>query len=95
MDRVRKTATRMTALHVNDSKANKVSRGTTTKLVTSRRVCCACSGRLVKRHCRFGNLTAEAVWLKSEAPGCDKTIITIPVEFLQFARIINYCDGDK
>ena len=95
MDRVRKTATRMTALHVNDNKANKVSRGRTTKFVTSRKVCCACSGRLVRRHRWFGNLTAEAVWLKREAPGCNKTIITIPVEFLQFARIINYCDGDK
>ena len=95
MDRVRNTATRMTALHVIDNKANKVSRGRTTKFVTSRKVCCACSGRLVRRHRWFGNLTAEAVWLKREAPGCNKTIITIPVEFLQFARIINYCDGHK
>ena len=81
MVRMRKTATRMTALHVTDNKANKVSRGRTTKLVMSRKVCCACSGRLVKRHRRFGNLTAEAVWLKSKAPGCNKTIITVPVKF--------------
>ena len=92
MDRVRNTATRMTALHVIDNKANKVSRGRTTKFVTSRKVCCACSGRLVTRHRWFRNLT---VWLKREAPGCNKKIITIPVESLQSARIINYCDGDK
>ena len=36
----------------------------------------------MKRHCWFGNLAAEAVWLKSEAPGCNKTIITVPVKFL-------------
>ena len=82
MDRMRKTATRMTELHVIDNKANKVSRGRTTKFVTSRKVCCACSGRLVKRHFRFGNLTAEAVWLKIEAPCCNKKITTIPVKFL-------------
>ena len=81
MDRVRKTATRITVLHVTDKKASKLSRGRTTKLVTSRKVCCACSGRLVTRHCWLGNLTAEAVWLKSEAPGCNKTIITVPVKF--------------
>ena len=77
MDRMHKTATRMTALHVNDNKANKVSRGRTMKFVTSRKVCCACSGRPLTRHCWLGNLTAEAVWLKSEAPGCNKTKITI------------------
>ena len=82
MDRVRKTATRMTALHVNDNKANKVSRGRTTKFVTSRKMCCACSVRPLTRHCWFGNLAAEEVWLKSEAPGCNKTIINAPVIFL-------------
>ena len=81
MDRVRKTATTITMLHVNDNKANKVSRGRTTNFVTSRNMFCACSGRLATRHRWFGNLTAEAVWLKSEAPGCNKTIITIPVKF--------------
>ena len=82
MDRMRKTATRMTALHVIDNKANKVSRGRTTKFVTSRKVYCACSERPLTRHCWFGNLTAEAVWLKSEAPVCNKTIKTVPVRFL-------------
>ena len=82
MDRVRKAATRITVLHVTDKKASKVSRGRRTKLVTSRKVCCACSGRLVRRHCWFGSLTVEAVWLKSEAPGCNKTIITVLVRFL-------------
>ena len=82
MDRMRKTATRMTALHVIDNKANKVSRGRTTKFVTSRKVCCVCSGRPLTRHCWFGNVSAEAVWLKSEAPVCNKTIKTIPVKFL-------------
>ena len=76
MDRVRKTATTITMLHVNDNKANKVSRGRTTKFVTSRKVFWACSGRLVTRHRWFGNLTAEEVWLKSDAPGCNKIIIT-------------------
>ena len=82
MDRMRKTATRMTALHVIDNKANKVSRGRTTKFVTSRKVCCVCSGRPLTRHCWFGNVSAEAVWLKSEAPVCNKTIKTVPVRFL-------------
>ena len=82
MDRMHKTATRMTALHVIDNKANKVSRGRTTKFVTSRKVCCVCSGRPLTRHCWFGNVSAEAVWLKSEAPVCNKTITTIPVKFL-------------
>ena len=82
IDRVRKTATRMTALHVIDNKANKVSRGRTTKLVTSRKVCCACSVRPLTRHCWFGNLTAEEVWLKSDASGCNKRTITVPVKFL-------------
>ena len=77
MDRVRKTATRIIMLHVNENKANKVSRGRTTKFVTSRKVCCACSESLLTRHCWFGNLTAEEVWLKSEAPTCNKTIKTI------------------
>ena len=71
MDRVRKTATRITALDVTDNKANKVSRGRTTKLVTSFKVCCACSGRLVKRHCWFGNSTEDAVWLK-DSLACNK-----------------------
>ena len=63
MDRVSKIATRITVLHVTDNKANKVSRGRTTKLVTSFKVCRACSEMLLRRHCWLGNLTAEAVWL--------------------------------
>ena len=76
MDCVRKIATTITMLLVNDNKANKVSRGRTTKFVTSRKVFWACSGRLVTRHRWFGNLTAEEVWLESDAPGCNKIIIT-------------------
>ena len=71
MDRMRKIATRVKALHVTDNKANKVSRGRTTKLVTSFKVRCACSGRLVKRHCWFGKSTEDVVsWKDSVA--CNK-----------------------
>ena len=68
MDGVRKIATRITVLHVTDNKANKVSRGRTTKLVTS---CKVCSGRLVKRHCWFGKSTDDAVWFK-DSFACNK-----------------------
>ena len=68
MDGVRKIATRMTVLHVTDNKANKVSRGRTTKLVKS---CKECSGRLVKRHCWFGKSTDDAVWFK-DSFACNK-----------------------
>ena len=71
MDRLRKIAKRITVLQVTDNKANKVSRGRTTKLVMSLKVCWACSGRLVKRHCWFGNSSGDAVWLK-DSVACNK-----------------------
>ena len=64
MDRTRKIATRITVLHVTDNKANKVSRGRTTEFVTSRKVRCACSGRLVKRHSWVSNSTEGTDWFK-------------------------------
>ena len=76
MDRLRRTARKIRELHVTDSKANKVSRGRTTKFVTSRKVCCACSGMLAIRHRWFCILPEDAVWLKGDAPSCNKTMKT-------------------
>ena len=64
MDRTRKIATRITVLHVTDNKANKVSRGRTTEFVTSRKVRCACSGRLVKGHSWVSNSSEGTDWFK-------------------------------
>ena len=76
MDRRRRTARKTRELHVTDNKANKVSRGRTTKFVTSRKVCCACSGMPAIRHRWFCSLPEDAVWLKGDAPSCDKTMKT-------------------
>ena len=71
MDRALKIATRITVLHVTDNIDNKVSRGSTTKLVASLKVCCACSEILVRRHRWFGNSTEDAVLLK-DSLACNK-----------------------